>query len=174
MVVDVGTGDGGYVLRTAKLRPEALFIGVDANADALREASARALKKPSRGGLRNVLFGRLALEEMPGALEGIADELTVLFPWGTLLRAVATGQVEPLRHVCRAGARVRFVFGYGPADGLALPPIESRRPVYPGFEVTVRPLGDPASLPTTWAKKLAFSGKSRPFVEVVGIATLVR
>lgn len=177
MIVDVGTGDGAHVLRLARERPQALVIGIDANADALREASARATRKPSRGGVTNVIFARLALEEMPGDLEGLATELTVLLPWGSLLRAVAAGEVSTLRRTCRAGARVRVVFGYGAEDGtLGLPAIDRARLEaayrHAGFEVTCRPLADIGSVSTTWAKKLAFSGKARPFVELAGTVVL--
>lgn len=36
----------------------------------------------------NVLFVRASAEALPAELEGRADELTILFPWGSLLRAV--------------------------------------------------------------------------------------
>ena len=66
-------------------------MGVDAAAEALREPSRRALPKPARGGMANVRFGVLALERAPGELAGLADTLTVLLPWGSLLAAVAGG-----------------------------------------------------------------------------------
>ena len=61
----------------------------------------------------------MALERAPGALEGLADRLTVLLPWGSLLRAVALGEVDGLsrlRHLCAPGAAVEIVFGYGDSE----------------------------------------------------------
>jgi hypothetical protein len=61
----------------------------------------------------NVLFARLALENAPAALAGLVDRLTVLFPWGSLLRALAEPQPDALaslRALCTPGAEVRFVF----------------------------------------------------------------
>lgn len=72
--------------------------------------SRRFAAKPARGGLRNALLGRLALEAAPGELVGLADALTVLLLWGSLLRAVAlpdAAALRALRALCRprAGAR---------------------------------------------------------------------
>lgn len=85
------------------------MVGIDANADNLRTASRRAGASEARGGLPNLLFGRLALERAPGALEGLADRLSVLLPWGSLLRAAAGGEPEGLRRLrglCAPGAEL--------------------------------------------------------------------
>ncbi|HYV67746.1 MAG TPA: hypothetical protein VE964_15980, partial [Myxococcales bacterium] len=92
----------------AKLEPRVLFFGTDAIADNLRDASRRASE--------NSLFGLLALEDAPGELAGLADRLTVLFPWGSLLRALALAEPVPvarLRGLCKPGADVRFVLELG-------------------------------------------------------------
>jgi hypothetical protein len=49
--VDLGTGDGRYVLGAARKDPAALVIGIDANASGLIEASRRAARPVSKGGL---------------------------------------------------------------------------------------------------------------------------
>jgi 16S rRNA (adenine(1408)-N(1))-methyltransferase len=175
-----------FAYRTAKLHPDVLVVGVDANPENLREVSRRTLQKPSRGGVPNALFGRVALEGAPGALSTLADRLTVFLPWGTLLRAVARPDpdgLERLAAVCRKGAEVRIVFGYGrmtdpKAFALDLPSLEDPAALdylkhaygRAGFAVVARhlPVAEVATLPTTWAKKLAYSGKRRAFVEIVG------
>jgi len=53
------------------------------------DASRRAAAKPARGGVPNAIFLQAALETLPGELAGIATALTVNYPWGSLLRAVA-------------------------------------------------------------------------------------
>ena len=134
-------------------------------------------------------FGRLALEAAPGELAGLADVVTVLLPWGSLLAAVAVPDpagLDRLRRLCRPGAEVRVLFGYGPdADAaavraLGLPALDD--PSLParlergyrdaGLAVTARPVPveEVRALPTTWAKKLAFSAKERRFVELRGAA----
>jgi trans-aconitate methyltransferase len=109
VAIDVGTGDGAYARRLAAADPGLLVVGIDANADNLRTASRRAGASEARGGLPNLLFGRLALERAPGALEGLADRLSVLLPWGSLLRAAAGGEPEGLRRLrglCAPGAEL--------------------------------------------------------------------
>jgi len=64
-----------------------LHIGIDAVASAMAEASRRAAAKPARGGVDNALFLHASLEALPGALAGLADAITVNYPWGSLLRA---------------------------------------------------------------------------------------
>lgn len=187
VAVDFGTGDGTYARRLAAGDPGRLVIGVDANADNLREVSRRAAAKPARGGLPNAVFGRLSLEDAPGALEAMAGSLTVLLPWGSLLQAVVCGGagLARLRGLCKPGANVEFVFGYG-ADSeratiasLALPAPQdlsaaelTGRYREAGFDVRVAmpSLNEVAALPTTWARKLAFSGKTRTFWRLHGRA----
>jgi 16S rRNA (adenine(1408)-N(1))-methyltransferase len=178
------------VRHTAARNPDCLVIGVDASGEALRETSRRLAAKPARGGLQNALLGRCALAEAPGELAGLADQLTVLLPWGSLLRAVAgpdRASLRALQLLCKPNARVRVVFGYGPrADGttmreLALPALDDRatppslQRAYAdaGFAVTARTvdLAELRALPTTWAKRLAYSGHERRFIELRGVVT---
>jgi 16S rRNA (adenine(1408)-N(1))-methyltransferase len=182
--VDFGTGDGAFVRRFAKLQPDVLVIGVDANGEGLRDAFRRAGLKPARGGTPNALFGRLSLEQAPGELVGLADALTVFFPWGSLLRAVALPEAEALarlRGLGKPAARVEIAFGYDPqaepgaVAELGLPSAPSPEALVrgyraAGFSVSVRALDREAlrSLPTTWAGKLAFSQRDRRFVQVTG------
>jgi 16S rRNA (adenine(1408)-N(1))-methyltransferase len=136
-----------------------LFLGVDAVADNLRESSRRAPP--------NALFGRLALEDAPGELAGFADRLTVLFPWGSLLRAIENGEPERLRAICKPGAAVCFVLELR-GDAAAL--LDRHRAA--GFTLAARALSidEARALPTTWAKKLGFSGHPRFFHELTGAA----
>jgi 16S rRNA (adenine(1408)-N(1))-methyltransferase len=146
----------------AKVEPRVFFVGVDAIADNLRDASRRASS--------NSLFGRLALEDAPGELAGLADRLTVLFPWGSLLRAVSAPELDGLsrlRDICRAGAEVRFLFEPD-SEAQAL----ERRYLEAGLALggTPVPVEMARALPTTWAKKLGFSGRTRAFWEFRGRA----
>ena len=62
------------------------MIGLDANAAGMAEVSRRAAASPSRGGAPNALFVVAAAEQPPAELLDVADEVTVQFPWGSLLR----------------------------------------------------------------------------------------
>ena len=162
MHVDFGTGDGTFVRRTAKLQSDVLFIGLDAIADNLREASRRA---PD-----NALFGLLPLEEAPGELAALADRLTVLFPWGSLLRAVALpepGPLSRLRGLCKSGAQVRFVFEHASGREALESAWREAGLDLRGREMSVE---EARALPTTWAKRLGYSGKPRCFRDFQGRA----
>jgi 16S rRNA (adenine(1408)-N(1))-methyltransferase len=104
VVVDIGTGDGRFVYRSAQANPRKFYIGIDANAAPLAKISMKATRKPAKGGLANVLFVQAAIEDLPEELNGSADEIHIHFPWGSLLRAVADGDREALASLKRIAA----------------------------------------------------------------------
>lgn len=133
------------------------------------------------------MFGRVALEDAPGELIRIADVLTVLFPWRSLLRAVATaepGALLKLAAIGKAGAGVRFLFGYDPEKDareikeLELPTLGTSSILRwleaeyakAGFQIRARYAArdEVATVQSTWAKKIAFSGSQRTFIELTG------
>src|SRR5436190_16837280 len=87
-MVDLGTGDGRFVLLAARRDPTTLAIGIDADAASMLEASRRAARAPKKGGLANALFVVSAVEAIPEELAEIADDIRIAFPWGSLLRGV--------------------------------------------------------------------------------------
>lgn len=101
VIIDVGTGDGSYPYRQARARPGTLCVGVDPAADSLKKNAGRIGRKPSRGGVDNLLLIVADLEHLPAFLEGTASELSVFYPWGTLMRAVAEPSPEGLRALRR-------------------------------------------------------------------------
>lgn len=148
----------------------------------MREVSQRASRKPARGGVPNVLFGRLSLEEAPGDLIGLADRLTVLFPWGSLLRAVAAPDagLRKLAALGKRGGRIHFLYGFGSRESAALglpelggghllSHLENAYAVV-GLQIEARYAAreDVSLVGSTWAKKLAFSPSARAFVEIRG------
>jgi 16S rRNA (adenine(1408)-N(1))-methyltransferase len=86
VIVDLGTGDGRAVLARAAAEPDAMVIGIDANAAAMAEASRRAQRGRTR--FANACFLVEAAEALPGALAGVASLVTITMPWGSLLRGV--------------------------------------------------------------------------------------
>jgi len=148
----------------------------------MRQVSQRASRKPTRGGVPNVLFGRLSLEEAPGDLIGLAELLTVLFPWGSLLRAVAAPDVglRKIAAIGKRGGRVHFLYCYGSRESaaLGLPELGGSHALIhlengyaaAGLQVEARYAApeDVALVESTWAKKLAFSPSARTFIEIRG------
>ncbi|HEX8370425.1 MAG TPA: methyltransferase domain-containing protein [Pyrinomonadaceae bacterium] len=104
VVIDIGTGDGRFVSAAARANPHKFYIGIDANAKPLEKISMKATRKPSKGGLANVLFVQAAVENLPEELNASADEIHIHFPWGSLLRAVVSGDEKVLESLRRIGA----------------------------------------------------------------------
>jgi len=185
--IDFGTGDGTYAYRFARQYSDTLVIGVDSNAENLREISHKAGQKESKGGLSNLLLGQLSLEQSPGELVGFADSISILLPWGSLLRAVALPEPESLLKLRgllkqNGNSEMTIIFGYsesadpGMVQTLGLPVLDDNFlknqliPAYHSAGLRVKanqiPVDEINQIPSRWAKKLAFSGKSRTFVKV--------
>lgn len=174
IVIDLGTGDGRFVYQSARQNPKKFYIGIDPNVRPLEKISEKIYRKPAKGGAPNVLFIQAAVENLPAELNGVADELHVHFPWGSLLRAVAMGDsvvLQNLRRICSPGALLEVVLGLDPArdqseiERLDLTPItldyidQTLVPRYAsaGFKIAERGIIPAAQWPefnTSWAKRL--------------------
>lgn len=104
IVIDIGTGDGRFVSAAAQANPNKFYVGIDANTKPLEKISTRATRKPAKGGLPNAMFVQAAVEDLPEELDGVADEIHIHFPWGSLLRAVATANENILASLKRIAA----------------------------------------------------------------------
>jgi 16S rRNA (adenine(1408)-N(1))-methyltransferase len=116
-VIDIGTGDGRFVLAAARADPSTFFIGIDANTKPLEKPSMRATRKLNKGGLPNVLFVQAAVEDLPDEFAAVADEIHIHFPWGSLLRAVAapdTGVLAAIRRLAAPECRLELILGIHP------------------------------------------------------------
>ncbi|MFN8454702.1 MAG: methyltransferase domain-containing protein [Anaerolineae bacterium] len=190
VVVDVGTGDGRFVYQSARQNPHKFYIGIDANPQPLAKISEKIHRKPAKGGLPNALFIQAAVEALPPELDGVADELHIHFPWGSLLRAVAIGDevvLRSLRRLCAPGALVEVIIGLDPErdqsqiETLGLKPLTdefletSLIPRYEanGFEVLEKGVLRPSEWPdleTSWAKRLQNS-PGRALIYLIAQAT---
>ena len=152
--MDIGTGDGRFAYQSARQNPNKFYIGIDPNVRPLEKISEKIHRKPAKGGAPNVLFIQAAVEDLPSELDGVADEVHVHFPWGSLLRAFATGDVEVLRNVrriCSKGALLEVVIN----DQIAHRLVDRYRSA--GFEVLEHgsvPAAKWAEFETTWARRL--------------------
>ncbi len=101
MIVDLGTGDGRAVLAAAAQDPQALALGIDANAASMAESSRRAARSAVKGGLPNALFIASAVEALSEPLAQAAHLVTITFPWGSLLRGVLGLDVDAASAIAR-------------------------------------------------------------------------
>jgi 16S rRNA (adenine(1408)-N(1))-methyltransferase len=184
VVIDVGTGDGRFVLRTARERPRSLVIGIDPVHDAMADVARRAAAKPARGGVANALFLVASAEALPPALSSQASLVTVNYPWGSLLRALALPDPDGMRAVAgllQSGGRLIALLNASVTDDrdygerLGLPPLEDAHVegrIVPGWEesgldgVTWHRLGadeEPAHH-TTWGRRLVRGSNRRTIV----------
>ncbi len=175
VVIDIGTGDGLFVYQSARENPRKFYIGVDANARPLEKISEKIHRKPAKGGLPNILFVHAAVEDLPSELDGVADEVHVHFPWGSLLRAVFTADrsvLGNLRRICAPDAVLEVVLGLNKdrdrteSERLGLPPLSVEfidsvlKSAYrdAGFEVIDRRFlraHECAEMKCSWARRLS-------------------
>jgi 16S rRNA (adenine(1408)-N(1))-methyltransferase len=137
----------------------------------MAEASRRAARIPMKGGLPNAVFVAAGVEMLPSELAGLANLVTVRFPWGSLLRGArgveAFAAAAIARLVAPTGAlemavsvQDRDAVGQGrPAGPLDDLDLERIRRVYAGLGLElcdVRPLGvdDVHHLHSSWARRL--------------------
>jgi 16S rRNA (adenine(1408)-N(1))-methyltransferase len=180
IVMDIGTGDGRYVSAAARANPNKFFIGIDANVKPLEKPSMKATRKANKGGLPNAMFVQAAIEFLPEEFAGVADEIHIHFPWGSLLKAVATGDAEilaSLRNIAAKDCLLEILIGVDAdrdASELARLNIPVLNDSYfrnvlasrynsAGFRtVEIRQLSrdEWSKLETSWARKLS-SGASR-------------
>jgi 16S rRNA (adenine(1408)-N(1))-methyltransferase len=155
------------VLAAAAARPDTLVVGIDANAAGMADASRRAHR---RGALPNALFAVAAAEQPPAALHRRAEELTITFPWGSLLRGVLGHDDAVLAGIATLlapGAAARVLVSVVPRDGVPpVPPVERLSAAYAPHGlalVEARPAApeEIAASGSSWAKRLR-AGAARP------------
>lgn len=89
------------------MRPDTFHIGVDATREHLADYATRIGKKPSRGGLSNALYVLANTEALPPELNAVASEITINFPWGSLLAGLVLGEpclLASIARIARPGA----------------------------------------------------------------------
>ena len=162
--LDLGTGDGRYLEQLARRNPGKFFIGLDACRENLVEVSRKA---PG-----NSLFLIANGEDLPVELAGLADVITLNFPWGSLLAGLfesGSRLMAGLGMVAKPGARLELRLNESAirqaghsletAREQAVAALESG-----GFEVNsveevaVAGLKD---FPSSWARRLASGREGR-------------
>ena len=95
--LDLGTGDGRFVEEMARLHPTTFFIGVDACRENLARVAGRAGS--------NTLYLIASAENLPLELAGLADHISINFPWGSLLKGLLEPQSKVWANLPQLAAR---------------------------------------------------------------------
>jgi hypothetical protein len=164
IALDLGTGDGRFVRCMAEKQKDTFFIGVDACRENLRANSQ--IKLP------NAMFVIASAQALPFELNGLASHITINFPWGSLLESLLTNDpslMDGLLSITRLCANLD-VYLNGEAlktEGWTLETgadqIENNLNAS-GWKTKSRSWMDAQvlrSIPTTWAKRLAFGRDPR-------------
>ncbi len=169
--LDLGTGDGRYVAHQAATQPRHFVIGLDACRENLVEVSRRA---PG-----NSLFIIANALDLPDELDGLADSLSINFPWGSLLEGLLLADSPlwgSLLRVTRPGTLLDVRLNGGALAevnwSLEAGAVQIRRwliehgfVLQPADKLTA---GDLKAFPTSWAKRLAF-GRDPRAVHLSGV-----
>jgi len=158
VLIDLGTGDGRFVRRQAEQHPAAFVIGVDACRENLRVVS--------RAKLPNALFVIANAQSLPAGLYGLATQVTINFPWGSLLEGLLQaehGLMAGLSAVSRPGTllEVRLNAGALAEAGTSLEKgtaLVRDNLLSHGFGLRAPAMLDINNLrnyPTTWSRRLA-------------------
>jgi 16S rRNA (adenine(1408)-N(1))-methyltransferase len=114
------------VIARARADPNALVVGIDAVPSAMGDASRRAARSAARGGLPNAMFVVAAAERPPAELVGVADEVTIHYPWGSLLRgalAIDEAAAAGIAALLTPRGRVTAYVSVTERDGTGLAPL---------------------------------------------------
>lgn len=162
--IDIGTGDGRLVRHIAQTNPSIFALGIDACRENLREVSRRA---PA-----NTLFVIANAYALPCELYRVAAQMTINFPWGSLLEGLLTNEpalLAGLRAMARPGARLEVRLNGGALAEVGCSLEEGAGRVQHVLALNGFDMCSPAMLtarelrvyPTAWAKRLAFGRDPR-------------
>jgi Putative methyltransferase len=164
ITLDLGTGDGRYVRTLAEQRPDSLIIGVDSCRENLREHS--------QAKLQNMLFIIASAQNLPKELNGLISQITINFPWGSLLESLLIDDSKLMRGLesisrLNTSMDVRLNSGALAEAGTTLE--AGAEKIYSNLIRSGWQIGSPVminanalgSFPTTWAKRLAFGRDPR-------------
>ena len=164
ITLDLGTGDGRFVRCMAEKQKDTFFIGVDACRENLRANSRRKLP--------NALFVIANAQALPLELNGLASHLSINFPWGSLLESLLNNDacvLNRLAAIACSSAQLEILLN-GEALKTAGWTLDAGAAQIErvfneaGWKIESRSCMDAQtlrSIPTTWAKRLAFGRDPR-------------
>jgi 16S rRNA (adenine(1408)-N(1))-methyltransferase len=162
--VDIGTGDGRYAVHVARTNPGSFVIGLDACRENLVEVSRRA---PA-----NSLFVIANALVLPPELDGLATQVSINFPWGSLVQGLlveGSPLLAGLARLAQPGAvlEVRLNGGALAEAGWSLEGGAAQVRhllLMAGFRAGPMHMlgaGDLKAFPTSWARRLAYGRDPR-------------
>jgi 16S rRNA (adenine(1408)-N(1))-methyltransferase len=166
-ILDLGTGDGRYVRTLAGRHPDQFFVGVDACRENLHEYS--------RAKLKNMLFVIASAQDLPGEFNELFSQVTINFPWGSLLESLLSGDpclMRGLLSISRPGAQIEIHLNGGALAETGTSLDAGAERIYGNMNMYgwklkgPHPMNDLAlrGFPTTWAKRLAYGRDPRAIV----------
>lgn len=164
IILDLGTGDGKFAFCLAENFPGYFVIGADSCRENLREYS--------RADLPNLLYVIASAQSLPRELTGLVSQVTINFPWGSLLESLLTGDARlmlGLESILGSGARLEVRLNGGALSEAGWTLEDGTEQVrenlsHAGWCVGKSEAMDSASLrnfPSAWAKRLAFGRDPR-------------
>ena len=162
--IDLGAGDGRFVLRMAEQHKDTFFIGIDSCRENLRVNS--------RTKLPNALFVIASAQALPCELNGLASHVSINFPWGSLIESLLNDDASLLNGILRVTRPRATMEIHLNADALFSAGWDLHRGAdqiegtlnAAGWQTASRSdldAGALRSIPTTWAKRLAFGRDPR-------------
>lgn len=113
VIIDLGTGNGKFVLEEALRNPTNFYIGIDPISDNIVEYYKK--KKKKYKAITNFMFVISSIEDINDDLSSIADKVYVNFPWGSLLEGIVKGDhliLSNIRKLMNLSGEVNFTFTY--------------------------------------------------------------
>jgi 16S rRNA (adenine(1408)-N(1))-methyltransferase len=164
VLLDLGTGDGRFVRSIATSCPATFAIGIDACRENLRATS--------RGAPPNALYLIANALALPQELDGAATQVTINFPWGSLLAGLLAGEPALMRRitaVVRHDAHLDVRLNGGALAEAGWPLHEGGRQVRRVLLAAGFRIRQPVELgarelqacETSWARRLAFGRDPR-------------
>ena len=162
--LDLGTGDGRYARCFAEKNPSSFVIGVDSCRENLHEHS--------RAKLPNLLFIIASAQDLPSELNGLVSQVSINFPWGSLLTSLLTGDPNLMRGldaITRTTAYLDLRLNGGALAEAGWDLDAGTSQVHHTLQRGGWQVQSPArltvhdlrSFPSTWAKRLAFGRDPR-------------
>ena len=164
ILLDLGTGDGRFVCKSAEHNQKTFFIGIDSCRENLRVYSRKKLP--------NALFIIANAQSLPPELSGLASRVSVNFPWGSLLQSLLDDDACLLNGLLRVTRPCAAMDIHLNADALTSAGYELEAGANQiecvlsesGWRIKSRAClnaDDLRQIPTSWAKRLAFGRDPR-------------
>ena len=174
VIMDLGTGDGRYVRSLAEKNPDWFVIGVDSCRENLR--------KHSRSKLPNMLFVIASAQDLPREISGLVSQVTINFPWGSLLESLLAGDaalLNGLGSVSKPNAQIDIHLNGGALAEAGTALDAGTQIIFDNIHRYGWRLKNPhlldgealRSFPTTWARRLAH-GRDPRAMALSGILAL--